>query len=150
MAIINDVFETRGDPDQLQVTQADVKKLQELHPATLSEYNEGNGPCVWVLIIPTTKKIMQRFLRGEIGETKVLHETDPKAKFEVIYLCSASTLPEYRRKGITTRITLEAIEAIRKDHPIEALFVWPFTAEGKVLAAKIAERTGLKLYTRDK
>lgn len=148
MAIISEVFATRNDPDQLQVTRDDVRKLQAIHPATLSEYNEGSGPIVWLLIIPTTNEIMQKFLDGKISENQILRQTKPGDKYDTIYLCSATTLPEYRGKGITMRITLEAIDAIRKDHPITSLFVWPFTEQGKHLAEKIAEKTGLTLYRR--
>lgn len=148
MEIINEVFATRNDPDQLQVTRDDVKRLQAIHPATLSEYNEGEGPIVWLLIIPTTNEIMEKFLRGEISENQVLQRTKPGEKYDAIYLCSATTLPEYRGKGITTRIALEAIDAIRKDHPITSLFVWPFTEQGKHLAEKLAAKTGLTLRAR--
>lgn len=148
MAIINNVFATRNDPDQLQVTQGDVRKLQALHPATLSEYNEGSGPIVWLLIIPTTNDVMQKFLPGEISENQVLQQTKPGEIYEAIYLCSVTTLPEYRGKGITTKLALDAIDAIRKDHPISSLFVWPFTDQGKKLAEKIAKKSGLALHIR--
>ena len=148
MEIIDGVFETRSDPDQLQVTQNDIAKLQELHPATLSEYNEGNGPCIWILLIPTTKAIMQSFLEGNISENGILQQTRPGTAFDAIYLCSATTLPEYRGKGLTMQLVLEAIGSIRKEHSIEHLFVWPFTPEGEVLAQKVAERVGVPLHVR--
>lgn len=148
MAIIDGIFETRNDPDQLQVTQDDIAKLQALHPATLSEYNEGNGPCVWVLLIPTTKAIMQQFLDGKISENGILQQTVSGTSFEAVYLCSATTLPEYRGKGITSRITLDAINAMKAEHPITDLFVWPFTPEGEVLAKRLAEKLNLPLHVR--
>jgi len=43
-------------------------------------------------------------------------------------------LEEYRRKGITKQLALEAIEEIRKDHPLKVLFVWSFTEEGNLAA----------------
>lgn len=148
IAIIDGVFETRNDPDQLQVTEKDIAQLQELHPATLSEYNEGNGPCVWVLLIPTTKAIMQEFLAGKISENGILQQTKPGTAFEAVYLCSATTLPEYRGKGITSRITIDAINAMKAEHPVTELFVWPFTPEGEVLAKKLAEKLNLPLHVK--
>lgn len=146
--IIDDVFATRNDPGQLQVTPEDRQRLQELHPATLTEYNEGNGPCVWVLLIPTTSAIMNDFIKGRIGETELLWKTTPGEKLDCVYLCSATTLPEYRNKGITSRLTLDAIAAIQRDHPVTTLFVWPFTEEGKSLAEKIAKKAGLPLVIK--
>jgi GNAT superfamily N-acetyltransferase len=129
----------------LQVTQKDIAKLQALHPATLSEYNEGNGPCIWILLIPTTRVIMNQFLQGQISENGILQQTKPGTKFEAVYLCSATTLPEYRGKGLTSKLAIEAINNIRAENPVTALFVWPFTKEGEVLAQKIADRLRLPL-----
>jgi hypothetical protein len=149
MQIIDEVFSTREDPDQLQVNEKVIARLQELHPATLSEYNDGNGPAIWVLIIPTVKELMEKFLRGEISEQELFDRTKPGMKFDSIYLCSATVLPEYRRKGMTLKMTVDAINAMKKDFPVERLFVWPFSEEGKFLAQKIGEVTGMKVFFKD-
>jgi hypothetical protein len=149
MQIIDEVFSTREDPDQLQVNEKVIARLQELHPATLSEYNDGNGPAIWVLIIPTVKELMEKFLRGEISEQELFDRTKPGMKFDSIYLCSATVLPEYRRKGMTLKMTVDAINAMKKDFPVEQLFVWPFSEEGKFLAQKIGEVTGMKVFFKD-
>jgi len=148
MEIIDGVFDTRDDPDQLQVTQQDIARLQSLHPSTLAEYNEGKGPCAWILTIPTTTTIMKQFLSGEISENKILQLTQPGTKFEAVYLCSATVLPEYRNKGLATKMTMEAIDAMKAENPITDLFVWPFTKEGEALAQKIADKAGLPLHIR--
>lgn len=149
MEIIDGVFDTRDDPDQLQVTQRDIAKLQSLHPDTLAEYNQGDGPCVWILTIPTTKAIMNQFLSGEISENMILQLTQPGTKFEAVYLCSATVLHEYRNKGLATKLTLDAIAAIKVENPIAELFVWPFTKEGETLARKIAAKAGLPLLIKE-
>ena len=146
--IIDATFATRNDPDQLQVTQEDIARLQALHPATLSEYNERQGPCVWVLLIPTSDELMKKFLNGDLSENGLLQQTKPGTKFEAVYLCSATTLPEYRGKGITSKVCREAIEKIKAEHPVSTLFVWPFTKEGELLARKIADRLKLPLRVK--
>ena len=108
-------------------------------------YNEGNGPCVWVLVIPTIKTLMQDFLSGRISEQELFDQTKPGMKFDCIYLCSATVLPEYRRQGRTLKMTVDAIRAIQKDFLIDTLFVWPFSEEGKKLAAKIGEVCGMEV-----
>ncbi len=148
MEIIDGVFETRNDPDQLQVSEQDIERLQALHPATLSEYNEGQGPCIWVLLIPTKKEIMNEFLAGKISENGILQQTKPLTKFEAIYLCSATTLPEYRGKGLTSKLTVDGISSICSENPVTDLFVWPFTKEGEILARKIADQLKLPLHVR--
>jgi hypothetical protein len=145
MQIIDTVFATRNDPGQIQATPQQLKKLQAIHPATLSEIADENGPVIWVLIIPTTKDLMQDFLASRITEKELLERTKAGNIFDCIYLCSATTLPEYRGKGQTKKICVNAIRAISETHPITTLFVWPFTKEGEVLAEKIAEECHLKL-----
>jgi hypothetical protein len=148
MQLIDEVFATRNDPEQLQVTQQQLKKLEQIHPATLSEISDDNGPLIWVLLIPTTKKVMNEFISGNISETELLKRTNPGEQYESIYLCSATTLPEYRGKGKTKELCLHAINAIRKDHPIKYLYVWPFTKEGSQLAESLAKECGLALLTK--
>jgi hypothetical protein len=148
MEVIDEVFATRNDPDQLQVTPPQLKKLEEIHPATLSELSDKHGPLIWVLVIPTTENVMQQFLKGFISEKELLNQTKPGEVYDCIYLCSATTLPEYRNKGETKKLCVKAIRAICKDHPIKTLFVWPFTREGEALAGAVARECGLSLLSK--
>jgi GNAT superfamily N-acetyltransferase len=146
--LAEDVFATKNDPDQLDVNDVVIKRLQQLHPSTVSEYNDGNGPVAWVLLIPTTSDLMHRFLKNEISEKELFNQTPLNTNYEALYLCSAMVLEEYRRKGIAKRLSLSAIENIRKQHPLKALFVWAFSKEGDLGAEEIANITALPLYKR--
>lgn len=146
LQLVDEVFATRKDPDQLQVDDAVLRKLTDIHPATLSEYDDGNGPVVWILLIPTTLQVMDEFIAGRISENELLARTEPGQTYEAIYLCSATVLPEYRKKGIAFELCAKSIAAIAKDHPVSSLYVWPFTAEGERLAQKVSLATGLRLY----
>lgn len=148
--LAEEVFDVRNDPDQLDVNEKVMERLQKMHPATVSEYDDGNGPVCWILGIPTTTELMNKFLDCRISEKQLFEQTPMKGPYEAIYLCSAMVLKEYRNKGIATRLTLQAIESIRKDHPIKALFVWAFSKEGDSLAEKISLKTGLPLKKRIK
>ncbi|MBK6952864.1 MAG: hypothetical protein IPH24_12655 [Crocinitomicaceae bacterium] len=136
--IIDDVFATREDPDQLQVDEEVIKKLNEIHPSCLSEMADENGPVIWALMIPTTEKVMDDFLSGKISERELLDQTRVGENFTCLYLCSVTTLPEYRHKGKTKNICLNAIEDIRTNFPIATLYVWAFTPEGESLAQEIS------------
>lgn len=148
--LADEVFAVKSDPSQLDVDQDVLIRLKKIHPATISEYNEGNGPCAWVLLIPTTLGLMNRFLANEISEKELYELTPLKAKYDAIYLCSALVLDEYRRKGITKQLALKAIEKMRKKHPLRAAFVWAFSPEGDKVAEMIAKLAGLPLYKREK
>jgi len=146
--LADEVFASRSDPKQLDVNPEVLDHLRKLHPATVSEYVDGDGPVAWVLLIPTTTELMNGFLKNEISE-KELYELTPLNKtFEALYLCSAMVLKAYRRKGIAKHLTLKAVEKIRKDHPIKALFVWTFSKEGLIASEALAKLISLPLYQR--
>jgi hypothetical protein len=57
-------------------------------------------------------------------------------------------LEEFRGKGIAQRLGVKALENIKIDHPIKALFFWSFSKEGERLAEKVSSLIGLPLYKR--
>lgn len=148
--LADEVFAVKNDPSQLDVDPQVLERLKQIHPATISEYNDGNGPVAWVLIFPTTLELMNRFLTVEITEKELFDLTPLHTSYETIYLCSALVLEEYRRQGITSQLAVLAIEEIRNTHPIKAIFVWAFSPEGDQAAKKIAQLVGLPLLKRDK
>lgn len=150
LQLSDEVFAVKNDPDQLEVNHEVLERLKKIHPATVSEYDDGNGPVAWVLLFPTTLDLMQQFLDATISEKELFEKTPLDIKYEALYLCSALVLEEYRRKGIAKRLTLKAIEDIRKDHPLKALFVWTFSKEGDLAAEALARYTSLPLYKRAK
>jgi hypothetical protein len=148
MEVVNSTFDTRSDPDQISVTAEERDHLEALHSATLFELADADGPLVWILLVPTTRTLMDLFLKGAISERELLLRTQPGDAFDVIYLCSASVLPEMRGRGLARKVCLDAINAICADHKIGALLCWPFSMEGRGLARSVAQVTGLPLYER--
>ncbi|HET6559474.1 MAG TPA: hypothetical protein VFG54_19275 [Prolixibacteraceae bacterium] len=146
--LADDVFAVKNDPSQLDVNDDVLAKLRQMHPATVADKDDGNGPVAWVLVIPTTLELMNRFVKGEISEKELFDLTPIEATYEALYLCAALVLEEYRRKGIAHQLTLKAAENIRKDHPLKCLFVWPFSNEGDELAEIIAREISLPLFRR--
>ena len=143
--LAEEVFDSKSDPEQLEVNEEVLNHLYTIHPASVQEFDDGNGPVVWVLLFPTTNELMHRFLKNEISEKQLFELTPLNVQYDAIYLCSAMVLEEFRRKGIAQNLTINAINAIRKSHPISSLFVWPFTMEGRSLAEKISTSIGLQL-----
>ena len=148
MALVEASFNTKNDPNQLDVNEEVISRLYQIHPNALIEKDDGDGPYIWIILIPTTKHLMELFLTNEISEAELFEKTPIDAEYETIYLCSAMTLEEYRNKGITKQLCLEAIKNIRQNNPITALFVWSFSKEGESLAEKIATETGLTLFKK--
>ena len=146
--LADEVFAVRQDPEQLDVDETVIEKLQSIHPATLSDKDFGEGPVLWILLIPTTATLMNRFLNHEINERELYELTAPHQNYEAIYLCSALVLEEYRKKGYAQEVTIQAINEISKQHPIKSLFYWPFTEGGAATAKSIATELGLPLLER--
>lgn len=148
ITLAEEVFAVKSDPEQLDVDENVIKRLHKIHPSTVSEHVEGDGPVAWLLIIPTSERLMERFLNAEISEKQLFEMTVPGSNYETIYLCSALVLQEYRRKGIIKKLAVKAINTIRKEHPVKALFAWPFTEEGRLAAENLSSLTGLPLFNR--
>ena len=146
--LADEVFASKNDPDQLDVNPSVLEHLQQIHPSTVCQLDEGHGPVAWILLIPTTSDLMNRFLNHEISEKELYEQTTLNTSYDALYLCSAMVLDEFRRKGIARRLTVEAVEKIREDHPIKSLFVWTFSREGLLSAEALAQIVSLPLYQR--
>ena len=148
LQLAEDSFAYHHDPDQLVVSEEVLARLRRLHPATLAERADADGPVAWVLVIPTTVPLMEQFLAGTITEKELFERTPDKGPYEAVYLCSALVLEEYRGHGLAKGLTMEALERIRQDHPIQVLFNWPFSHEGAYVAEAVSESTGLPMRIR--
>jgi ribosomal protein S18 acetylase RimI-like enzyme len=146
--LADEVFATKSDSSQLDINEEVLDHLRRIHPSTVSEYDDGNGPVAWILLIPTTLELMDQFIKGMISEKELFELTPLHTKYEALYLCSAMVLEEHRRKGIAKQLTLAAIESIKKDHPVKSLFVWTFSKEGLLGAEVLAQLTLLPLQRK--
>ena len=141
-------FGTKNDPSQLAITPEVMERLRRIHPRSMTETADDQGPYVWIILIPTTDGVMKEFLAGRIDERELLERTPPNVACEALYLCSALVLPEFRGQGLALRAVCEAIAEIRTIHPLRTLFYWSFSGEGERLAKAVARETGLPVRQR--
>jgi hypothetical protein len=146
--LAEDFFGARDDPSQISVTNKVIQKLKGLHPAAISEKTTSKGPVAWILIIPSTKDLMERFIGKRINERELYNKTVSQKKFDTVYLCSALVLPEYRHRGLAKSLAVKAVRSVQKKHKITSLFYWAFSTEGEKLASSIAKELSLPLYKR--
>ena len=147
--LANDVFDVKNDSSQLDVNEEVMGDLYKIHPMAIRQFEDQNGPVAWLLLIPTSEKIMRDFLSDVINEKQLFELTKSGLPFETVYLCSALVLPEYRRKGIIRKLLKEALENIMSQHNIHTLFVWAFSEEGLSTAKTIAEELQLPLLVKE-
>jgi ribosomal protein S18 acetylase RimI-like enzyme len=146
--LADEFFDMKNDPDQISVNEQTMELLRKLHPATLNEKADSDGPIAWILVIPTTHDVMEKFVEGSINERELLTRTPLGEQYDAVYLCSALVLPEFRGSGLARTLTIEAVKSIQRDHPIRHLFYWAFSIEGEKLGSSVARELGLPLLLR--
>ena len=146
--LADDVFATKQDPNQLDVDELVIERLLQIDPNSVREFDDGNGPVAWLILIPSTNELMQQFVKKEISEKELFLKTEIGENYESVYLCSGLVLPEYRRKGITKELAMNAMAEIRKRHEIKSLVAWPFTEEGNLASEDLARSLALPLLKR--
>jgi hypothetical protein len=146
--LADEFFNAKNDPDQILFDESMMERMKAIHPATITQESDENGPIVWILLIPTTEHVMEEFIAGTINEKELLDLTPKDAAYTALYLCSALVMPEYRKEGKARRLTVSAIGSIREKYPLNALFYWSFSPEGEQLASAIAKEIGLPLFKR--
>jgi GNAT superfamily N-acetyltransferase len=146
--LADEFFGMRNDPSQISVDKKVIARLQRIHPATMMEKRTNQGPIAWILVIPTTNKVMKQFIMNKINEKELLKQTPLNVQYDSIYLCSALVLPEYRKRGLARKLLIKAVNSILKRHPIESLFYWEFSLAGKKLARSVASELRLPLFKR--
>ncbi len=148
--LATEVFDAHNDPAQLDVNENVIEQLHKLHPASVSEFIDGDGPVIWLIVIPTTEKLMNEFIDENISESELLNQTPLNIEYDALYLCSVIVLEEFRRKGLAKKVAFEAIKKIRADHPIKNIFTWNFSEEGSLLAESISKHEELPLLKRER
>ena len=93
-------------------------------------------------------QMMKLGLSNNNSTKQLLENTPSGVPYNALYLCSVTTLPEASGRGSTFELCMQTIDEIIKTHPLEFLFVWPFTKAGEALANKIANASGLKLLLK--
>ena len=148
LELAEEVFASKNDPNQLDVNEEVMEQLQRIHPESIAEYDNGQGPICWIIQIPTTRQLMEQFLANEISEKELFELTPLNVPYQAVYLCSGMVLQEFRRKGIAKKLAFDALSKIRESHPIEALFVWAFTKDGDIVSESLAKLSGLPLFKK--
>lgn len=148
IALADEFFQAKTDPQQISVTEDIINRLRQIHPHTLKAETDENGPIAWILVLPTTHALMEQFISKKLTEEELLDQTPVGGRYDALYLCSALVLPEHRGKRLARRLTMQAVKSINNDHPIRTLFFWSFSVEGEKLAHAIAVESGMPLLRR--
>ncbi len=149
-------FNTRKDESQSPITKAEAKWVKENIPKCVCVLCDGKKVIGLTFFLPTTKKLMKRFIEKKVSEKKLWSETkqlfnqkNSNEKIDCLYLSSAFILPKYRRKSLAKKAFIQSIKKFTQTHTIKPiLFFWGFSIHGKKLAKSISRSLKLKLLER--
>ncbi len=146
--IAEEIFDTAVNPEQIPINDESRKKLDALTPYWLTYKLEGGEPISWVIVIPTTKDLMTKFLAKEITEKELMNLTRQGSIFDALYLCSAITVPEHRGQGLAISLLKEAINNFHLGEGF-ALFAWPTTEDGFKIVNRLEADLNKKILIRN-
>ena len=142
------IFVSEEDPNQMPITKETKKRLQEINKdALLYKIDEKENLISWVVTIPTSTELMDKFLSKEINERELFEQTKPNTEYDALYICAIVTAPEYRNKGYAKEMILEAIKRFEKTKDLK-IFAWPTSKEGLSLLTTLEKETARKIYLR--
>lgn len=149
LEITEQFYGTASHPEQIPIIKDSFDKLMSLHPEAIKLKADENGePLSWVVVIPTGKDLMEKFLKNEITEKELFDRAVEEKKFEALYLCSAFTIPEYRGKGYAKELLKEAINEFAPTDTIP-LYGWIYSKEGEKLVKVLGQELGRKIKTKN-
>ena len=149
LACIDETFQTRLDPGQIQVNAAERRVLTRLHPLCLNAYEDAQGPLIWALMFPTTTILADRFIENKIQERELLLINTSKKNYTTLYLCSITALPEIRHRNKSFELCEKSVSALLQDYKIDSLLVWPLSESGLKLAQRLSQTFGLPLKIKN-
>jgi GNAT superfamily N-acetyltransferase len=96
-----DFFETRKDPEQMQITPNNTKWIYAKHPDWVNIATQGGEFVGGAFCFPITKKSAKEFAQGNISEKELFKEAKAGViNLEAIYFCSVLVMPKYRGQKI--------------------------------------------------
>ncbi len=148
LKVAESYYGTHQDLTQIPINKTSFKKLHSFNPNTILYKTDDAGHILgWIIVIPTSKELMNKFLEKRITEKELFDSTDFNQKTDALYLCSVFVLPEYRGRGVAKELSLEAIERFSQSEKLE-LFAWLYSKEGKLLAKNLEQELSRKIFCR--
>lgn len=133
-------FQTSGDPEQMSLDEGVGRWILSEIPdcwCILFREEEVIGDC---FVLPTSAASMDDFIAGRIPESRLLEQSRHSGVvYECLYLAGAYVETAYRGQGLAAMAFKRIFESLRqKDIFPQAIYGWPWSAEGERLLRKLA------------
>lgn len=146
--IAEEFYGTETHPDQIPITTESAAKLDSISDLWFNcELDDQGEPISWIVVIPTSIRIMNDFVSGTITERQLFDATTPATAQEALYLCSVFTLPDYRRQGLAEKLMVQTIKEFELTGKKE-LFVWIYSPEGKQMVETLQKKYDRFIHIR--
>lgn len=136
-----------GTPDENMVapTLENDLSVRNLEKNNFVCFKENGMPIAWSLVLPTSKEIKDKFIKGEIDEKQLFEVSIKNPSFESLYLFVVIVLPEYRQKGLAKKLLNYQIKYFQDKYKITDFFAWIFSKDGEKLAKSLESNNMIKV-----
>ncbi|MDD3663456.1 MAG: GNAT family N-acetyltransferase, partial [Candidatus Pacebacteria bacterium] len=139
------LFGTEDDPDQAQPTLHNALSLINLEKNNFLCIKDENKVIAWSVVLPTSIKNMTSFLSNRMTEKDLFLDSINNPKFESLYLMSVIVLPEYRKKGLGSKLLTQQINYFKNNFSINNFYAMILSNEGSKLLEKLIEDLKIKI-----
>jgi hypothetical protein len=140
-----ELFGTDDDPDQAQPTLHNALSLINLEKNNFLCIKDENKVIAWSVVLPTSIKNMTSFLSNRMTEKDLFLDSINNPKFESLYLMSVIVLPEYRKKGLGSKLLTQQINYFKNNFSINNFYAMILSNEGSKLLEKLIEDLKIKI-----
>jgi hypothetical protein len=146
--IAAEFFGTEEDEDQIPSNDKVVKHLFKIGGINSLAINKDTSELIgWGAAIPTSQKLMHKFLDSEITEAQMFWQSDGQ-HYDAIYFISIFIKPEYRKMGLGLKLIFKTINPLYKENTI--VFYDAFSKEGENIFRYLKQLGKYKVIGKDK
>jgi hypothetical protein len=145
-------FQTEKNKSEMPTYEVTYDFVSRLFPYSLNIIKDGKKVVGHTFTLPCDDRSMDDFLTRRITERELFFSIRGRISpedYSSLYLAAAMVQPAYRGKGLATEALTMQVRAYQNAICDDlALFYWPLTSEGDLLAKKIASTTGLTIIAK--
>ena len=147
--MLEEYFKSENDVEQAPISKENIIWVHKNMPNCANVIKYDNKIIGSTFVVPCNRKLMEKFLSGKINENQLFEMIKKElnlSNFDSIYLASAFIKQEFRGRGLAVKGFVKSIKKLIGNKKVKpTLFYWGYSVEGKKLARKVAEITGLEL-----
>lgn len=139
-------YNTEGDSFQTEARSVAGRNLTMLSRATTILKRIDGEIAGWAVAVPTSARVMQQFLTGEMSEAELYKAALQSPDFACLYLMEVVVRPPYRGNGLGTGLFANQVQFFREVHQTKAFFTWVYSPEGGRLMHRLEKQLDITIH----